>query len=315
MPLPQPLPKARRRDGHVYSAYADGVRDVKKPSAVVLYPETDDMGEHELQRLIAELLRPMLARFLAERGTVAHAGADQFIYWARGAPTKRIAPDVYILPGVSQDIVISSWKTWETGIVPSFVLEVATDNFTKDYEDNPALYGELGVEEYVIFDPQARPGSRSRRVRWQVYRQVRRRGLVRVEVSQSDRVRSKQLRAWLRAIGGGDAVRVRLGLGPRGDELYPTEAEAERAAREAERATAEAERAAKEAERAAKEAERAAKEEERAAKEEERAAKEEERAAKEEERAHRLRVEVEVERLRALLAERTARPARAKRSI
>ncbi len=37
------------------------------------------MGEHELQRLIAELLRPLLERFLAERGIVAHAGADQFV--------------------------------------------------------------------------------------------------------------------------------------------------------------------------------------------------------------------------------------------
>ncbi len=198
------------------------------------------MGEHELQRLIAELLRPLLARLLTERGIVAHAGADQFVYWAEGEPTKRIAPDLYVLPGVRQDVVIRSWKTWQTGIVPSFVLEIAGDDYAKDYEDNPVLYGDLGVDELVIFDPHARPGSRSSRVRWQVYRRIRRRGLVRVEVSQSDRVRSKHLGTWLRAVGTGDDVRVRIALGPHGDELYPTEAEAERAQRL--RAEAEVER-------------------------------------------------------------------------
>lgn len=189
------------------------------------------MGEHELQRLIAELLRPMLARFLAERGIVAHAGADQFIYWGEGDPFRRLAPDVYVLPNVDQDVVISSWKTWETGIAPSFAFEVASDSFEKDYDDNPALYAELGVRELVIFDPHARISSRSRRVRWQVYRRIARRGLVRVEVSQGDRVRSKVLGAWLRAVGEGDGVRVRLALGADGADLYPTEAEAERAAR------------------------------------------------------------------------------------
>jgi Uma2 family endonuclease len=237
------------------SAYAGTMRaSAKQP--VVVYPETDDMGEHELQRLIAELLRPMLARFFAERGAVAHAGADQFFYWAPGNPTKRIAPDIYVLPDVPQELVIRSWKTWETGLAPSFVLEIASDAISKDYDDNPVLYDELGVDELIIFDPHARPDSRSRRVRWQVYRRVRRRGFVRVEVSQGDRVRSKALRAWLRAVGAGDAVRVRLALGPHGDELVPTEAELER-------------------------------------------------AAKEQERAHRLRAEAEVDRLQALLAEKT----------
>jgi hypothetical protein len=196
------------------------------------------MGEHELQRLIMELLRPLLARFLAERGVVAHVGADQFIYWEEGNVKKRVAPDVYVLPGVSQDIIIPCWKKWETGIAPSFALEVAGVRFSKDYEESPALYNELGTKELVIFDPHARPGSRSRRVRWQVYRRPSRGNgdLALVAVSQSDRVHSKLLGAWLRAVPEGAGVRVRLGLGPDGEDLYPTEAEAESVAKDAERA-------------------------------------------------------------------------------
>lgn len=246
----------------------------KSAASGVIYPETDHMGEHELQRLIAELLRPMLARFLAERGIVAHVGADQFVYWEEGNPAQRLAPDVYVLPNVDPNIALRSWKTWETGIAPSFVLEVASDDFERDYDHNPALYAALGVRELVVFDPHARASSRGRRVRWQVFRRVANRGLVRVDVSQGDRVRSKALGAWLRAVGEGDAVRVRIALGNSGAELYPTEAEAERAA-----------------------------------KEQERAAKEQERAAKEQERAARLSAEAEVARLRALLAERPRRGA------
>jgi len=187
----------------------------------------------------------MLARFLLERGVVAHAGADQFIYWEEGNPARRLAPDIYVLPNVDPNVALRSWRTWETGIVPSFVVEVASDDFEKDYDDNPALYAELGVRELVVFDPHAKLSSRGRRVRWQVFRRIARRGLVRVEVSQGDRVRSKVLGAWLRAVGEGDAVRLRVALGAHGDDIYPTEAEAERAAKEQERAAKEQERAAR----------------------------------------------------------------------
>jgi Uma2 family endonuclease len=199
-----------------------------------LYPASDDMGEHEIQRLIAELLRPLLARFLAEQRRLAHVGADQFIYWEQGKPFSRLAPDVYVLPGVDPDIAIRSWKTWETGVVPSFALEVVGDDVAKDYEHGPALYDRLGVQELVVFDPHAVATSR-RRIRFQLFRRVGKRGLVRVEASQGDRVFAKTLGGFVRAVGTGDAVRLRVGLGENGDELFPTEAEAERAEKEAER--------------------------------------------------------------------------------
>ncbi len=208
-----------------------------------LYPESDDMGEHEIQRLIAELLRPLMDRFLVERRRPAHVGADQFIYWKEGTPTRRLAPDVYVLPGVDRSIVIPSWKTWETGIVPSFALEIAGGDIAKDYDHGPADYADLGVSELVVFDPHATPTSKPR-LRWQVFRRVAKRGLVRVDVSQGDRVKSKVLRAWLRAVGSDSGVRIRIAEGENGEDLFPTEAEAERAAREA----AEAARDAAEAE-------------------------------------------------------------------
>jgi hypothetical protein len=226
-------------------------QSARKPASDDFYPASDDMGEHEIQRLIAELLRPMLARFLAEQQRVAHVGADQFIYWEEGKPGSRIAPDVYVLPGIDPDIAIRSWKVWETGVRPSFALEVVGDDITKDYEDGPALYDQLGVDELLVFDPHASATSR-RRIRFQLFRRVGKRGLVRAFASQGDRVYAKTLGAFVRAIGRDDGVRLRLGLGKTGDTLYPTEAEAERAAKEVERTAKEVERAAKEVERTAR---------------------------------------------------------------
>ena len=205
----------------------------------VLYPESDDVGEHEIQRLIAELLRPLIDRFLVERRRPAHVGADQFIYWKEGNPTRRLAPDVYVLPGVDRTAVIPSWKTWQTGIVPSFALEIAGNDIEKDYEHGPAEYADLGVSELVVFDPHATPTSKTR-LRWQVFRLVGKRGLVRVDVSQGDRVKSKVLKAWLRAVDTESGARIRIAEGENGETLFPTEAEAERRAKEAAEAAKEA---------------------------------------------------------------------------
>ncbi len=210
------------------------------------YPESDDMGEHEIKRLIAEVLRPEIDRFFVQRRRPAHVGANQFIYWEEGNPTRRLDPDVYVLPGVDRNIAIGTWKTWETGIVPSLAVEVAGTDIAKDYEDGPAEFAGLGVAELVVFDPHATPTSKTR-VRWQVFRRVAKRGLVRVDVSQGDRVKSKVLKAWLRAIGSGDAVRIRIAEGEHGEQLFPTEVEAERAAKEAAEAAKQAAEAAKEA--------------------------------------------------------------------
>jgi hypothetical protein len=217
-----------------------------------VYPVEEKVGEDTLQRLIVELLRPLVERWLAQRGVQALVGADQFIYWKQFDPLQRVAPDVYVLPGVSPDTYVSAWKTWESGIVPSFCFEVVSGDWRKDYAEAPPRYDAIGIAELVVFDP--RFAERSDGLRWQVYRRLARRGFVRVEATNADRVRSKVLGCWLRAVGDEREVRVRLAAGARGDELVPTAEEAERLGRKAERVAKEAERVAKEAERAAKEA-------------------------------------------------------------
>ena len=250
-----------------------------RPHDPTVYPVEEKVGEDTLQRAIVELLRPLVERWLAHRRRRAFVGADQFIYWKQFDPHQRVSPDVYVLPGVDPTAQFGAWKTWERAIVPSFCFELVSTDWRKDYADNPTRYGSIGVTEFVIYDPWW--AERREGLRWQVYRRVGRRGLVRVEATNADRIRSRVLGCWLREVPGTGGNRVRLASGLRGDALFPTAEEAERAAKEAERAEKEAERAAREAERTEKEAERAAKEVEQAAREAERTAKESERAAKE----------------------------------
>jgi hypothetical protein len=213
-------------------------RKRSKPYDPTYYPVDDEMGEGLLHLLIRELLRPLIARFLVESGVKALVGGNQYIYWEQYAPTKSVAPDVYVLPGVSPKRSVKSWKVWEEdGVVPSFALEVVSDDPRKDYRIAPQRYEELGVDELVIFDPDA--DARREGFRWQVFRRLKRRGFVRIETTNADRIASRVLRCWLREVGSGEDLRVRLATGPTGDVLVPLPEEAERAAKEAERAARE----------------------------------------------------------------------------
>jgi Uma2 family endonuclease len=223
---------------------ARAAKQVGAPYDPTVYPSEDHMGEGSLQRFISELVRIQLEAYLASLGQTAFVGANQFIYWRQFDPSRKLAPGVFVLPGVRPGIKIDSWKVWETGITPNFALEIVSQDWLKDYRDAPEHYAELGVNELVIFDPEwaSRPDER---LRWQVYRRLGRRGFVRVEANNDDRGRSKVLGCWLRAVGDDlDSLRLRLATGPQGEALMPTPDEAlalaerrlraEREAREAE---------------------------------------------------------------------------------
>ena len=206
------------------------------------------MGENSLETFLRIVLLPLLERYLAAQGTPMFVGANQFIYWQQFDPTRSVAPDLYVVPGLPPGAEISSIQTWHgRQLVPSFALEVLSTDKEKDYQRAPGKYDELGTQELMIYDPSW--ASREGGLRWQVYRRVGKRGLVRTEVTQQDRVRSRVLNCWLRAVAQGTGIRLRLATGPQGDTLVPTEAEAERAEKEWERAEKERERAEKERER------------------------------------------------------------------
>jgi Uma2 family endonuclease len=245
-----------------------------------VYPVKDDMGDPTLQFLISLVLVPLIRHWLALSGKRAFVGANTFFYWKQYDPSECVAPDIYVLPGVPLSPRVGAWKIWETGKVPSFALEVVSQDVDKDYLKSPPKYDRMGVAELVVFDPDF-AGS-DERVQWQVFRRIKGRGLVKVEATNADRVRSRVLGCFLRVVGDGDEMRLRIGTGPAGETLLPTDEEA-RAQAEAEREQAEAKREQAEAER------------------------EQAKAERDEARAAQGRVEAELAELRATLASRGRR--------
>lgn len=210
----------------------------------VVYPTTDDMGEHLLQRVIANLLRTLVRQWLGALKRVATVGANQFFYYREGDPRRCRAPDVYVVEGVSLSPErVGVWKTWE-GHAPSFAFEVASDDRLKDYVDAPADYDAMGVRELVVFDPWATARSR-KRVRWQVFRRDAESRLKRVESATGDRVWSEVLGCWLRSVEKGRGLRVRLASGAHGETLIPTASAQARVMRHIAESQAEAERTAR----------------------------------------------------------------------
>jgi Uma2 family endonuclease len=230
-----------------------------------VYPTQDDMGEGSLQRLVSELLRILVERWLHQQGKPLFVGADQFFYWKQFDSSESVAPDVYVLPGAPLDPDVGSWKVWLTGYVPSFAFELVSRDVDKDYIQSPAKYARLGVKELIVFDPEYEQ-SRSRS-RWQVFRKTKG-GFHRIEATDADRVKSQVLGCHLLAVGEGSSVRVRIGSGINGEELFPTDVEAlqikERAIQE-DLATLQAQRQALQAQREALQAKDEALQEERAA--------------------------------------------------
>ena len=207
------------------------VEPARRPDAPdpTFYPVSEKVPDPPLNRKIGVLLEQLVARWLAERGERAYVGGDQFIYWVQYQPTRAVAPDVYVLPGVDPETDVRAWKLWEYGVVPSLVVEVVGLDVRKDYELGPPRYDEIGVRELFVYDPGYAEGPE--RSRFQVWR--RRRGeLVRVDRTDADRVRSRVLGCFIREVGEGSRRRLRLATGPRAEELFPTAEEAAERGRE-----------------------------------------------------------------------------------
>jgi hypothetical protein len=205
---------------------------VVAPEDRTVYPVEERLGEDIVQRWIVELLRPLIARWFAERGEPTFVGADQFVYYRQYDPLRRIAPDVYVMPGVAPDTPAKSWKLWEWQSVPSLAIEVVSQDWEKDYHEAPDKYGELGAQELIVFDPHHE--ERPERVRFQRFARPGGKWQ-RVEHTNQERLRSEVLGAWLRSVDTGDQVLLRIATNPAGDELFPTAEEAAEAREKAER--------------------------------------------------------------------------------
>lgn len=222
--------------------------------------DEEDMGEGVDQSDILAVLLPSLGELAFERGWAnVYWSGDNFFAWVPSEPLVRVSPDAYLMDDPPPPPRPKSWQTWLPGHkAPRWAVEVVSEDWKKDYQDNPPKYAQLGVKELVIFDPQAdaRAGGKlprqDERVPLQLYRRGDDGAFMRVYCGDGP-VFCEQIGAWLVIVPEGAAVRLRIARDSAGEDIVPTAAERARAAEKARRA---AEERADEAERARADAEK-----------------------------------------------------------
>jgi Uma2 family endonuclease len=119
----------------------------------VNYPESDGrpMGETDEHR--KEMIRQMelLERHFA--GQRVYVSGDLLVYYEQGNPKKFVVPDVFVVRDL-EPRNRRTYKLWVEGKPPDVILEVTSRRTKKkDTLAKPALYGQLRVPEYFLFDP------------------------------------------------------------------------------------------------------------------------------------------------------------------
>ena len=215
------------------------------------YPSSDGvaMSETDFQARAIIDARHFLKTHFRERPDVYVSG-NIFVYCEQraprgGQPAPAVSPDILVAFGVPRRDR-RSYRVWEEGKAPDFVLEVLSrSTAARDLDGKARLYARLGVREYFLFDPAGDEMPtllQGYRLRWGRYEPLAARGPL--------EVRSEVLGLDL-GVDGERHLRMR---DARTGENLPSAEESEAGRRSAE---ARAERAEAQAEREARRAERA----------------------------------------------------------
>ena len=120
------------------------------------YPETDGepVAESDFQLVWLLYVIQALRLFFTPHKDVYVAG-NLLVYYKEGDVSASVAPDIFVVRGI-ENRMRRSYKVWEEGKVPDFVLEITSKSTVdKDQGIKWGLYRYLGVQEYFMFDPTA----------------------------------------------------------------------------------------------------------------------------------------------------------------
>ena len=125
----------------------------------VFYPETDGMPlpdgltQAPLYIRIVGTLRTFFRKFAD-----CEVNGDVFIYYVEGDNRRTVAPDCFVVFGLSDAALESlaarnTYLLWEVGKPPEFILEIGSPSTGHvDTGRKRELYAELGVSEYWRYD-------------------------------------------------------------------------------------------------------------------------------------------------------------------
>ncbi len=124
------------------------------PPTEIDYPESDGepMGETGYHSRASMSLYSALIEFFSEREDV-YVAAGMFMYYEEGKPSACKAPDVMVVKGAGNH-ERRTFRTWEEHTVPCVIFEITSKfSMVDDLVSKLKVYAQLGVREYVLFDP------------------------------------------------------------------------------------------------------------------------------------------------------------------
>lgn len=186
--------------------------------------------------LVCDLLKCLLAAWIARTGRNAKVGRNLAVHWNKDHPQVGMAPDIYVVePSPPEDDELSSLRLWEKGHHALLLaIEIVSANRPeKDYVSAPERNAAGGTHELWIFDPKL-SGSKSYGgpMRLQIWRRGEDDRFVRIYAGDGPAY-SPLLNAWLFVVNEGRFLRIADDR--EGNIWWMTGEEAERAAKEAER--------------------------------------------------------------------------------
>lgn len=123
-------------------------------STRVIYPETNGKPMTETdkhRRELTALIEALIAFF--RNVPDVYVSGNLMLYYEEGNPAASVAPDVFVVKGVTKK-ERRIYKLWEEGKAPDVVIELTSRSTRlEDLGSKRALYAELGVAEYFIYDP------------------------------------------------------------------------------------------------------------------------------------------------------------------
>ena len=130
------------------------VRPVAPPRSAVEYPHSDGKIMAASPKHVDTIVYTLatLRNWFAGYSRV-QVGANMLLYYQEGDSTKQLAPDLFVVRGLDA-LPEPSYRLWEAGRPPTFVLEVASQS-TEGWDggEKQALYASMGVAEYWRFHP------------------------------------------------------------------------------------------------------------------------------------------------------------------
>lgn len=118
------------------------------------YPESDGkpMAETDTHRKLLMDTIAMLTDFFRDIIDIYIAG-NLLFYYEEGEPSSSIAPDVFVVKGVTKEDR-RTYKLWVEKRAPCVVFEFTSRSTRLEDTDNKkSLYAMLGVQEYFLCDP------------------------------------------------------------------------------------------------------------------------------------------------------------------